>query len=134
MSNSNKILFSLVGAIVLCVAGLGIVGSVGSPRVIDPSRESINMVQPFGWWPDRDSQYAEHVNKPNSEANRNNAEANNLNAQATKTVSEAQWNDQQRMDSVGSGLQSCLAGMGCMAFLIFLIAGIASSRSGEKGE
>lgn len=51
--------------------------------------EEIGMVQPNGWTPGRDDQYAGGVNVPNSEANVNNAQANLINAQATLVVDVA---------------------------------------------
>lgn len=85
--NPAVVLAVIVGCIVLAIVGVGL---TGMPHQIDPSQESINMVQPSGWWPSRDSQYAEHVNVPNSVANQNNAEANKLNAQATLVASQAE--------------------------------------------
>jgi hypothetical protein len=49
----------------------------------------IRMVQPSGFLPSVDSQYAEHVNEPNSRANLNNGLGNAANAEATAIVADA---------------------------------------------
>lgn len=69
--------------------GLG-VSQIFGAQFVDPQNGSIRMVQPSGIFANRDTQYAEHVNEPNSRANVNNAAANSLNAQATAIVKSSE--------------------------------------------
>ena len=97
------------------------------PQTIDPSRESIYMVEPCGWpWcKEYDAHYASEVNKPNSEANENNGKANFYNAQATKTVAEAEKAATEAriaQSNVGwNNLMGCLLGGSCVLLLVFLM-------------
>lgn len=84
------ILFTIFGIVVCAIMGGGLYGAF-RPQTIDPSKDSINMIQPctspLGCTA-RDERNAEHINVPNSQANKNNADANLLNAQATEIASD----------------------------------------------
>ena len=87
----------LVAVMFMCAIAFGQI----APQKVDPSKDSIDMINPNGWLPGRDAQYAEHVNQPNSEANRNNSEANYNNAQATHVVGDTVA---QKAKYVGAGI------------------------------
>jgi hypothetical protein len=116
-----KVLFTILGLIVICVASAGMLGSVVAPRQIDPSRDSINMVQPYGWMPQRDAHYAQEVNVPNSEANANNGQANVYNAQATQIVNQSY--QQTQLDGRRDWGMGAAAGLCGSVILMTLIGG-----------
>ena len=82
----NKLLLPFLLLVLSSLAcGLG-------PDFVTPCENCVNMVQPNGWQPSRDSQYAGGVNLPNSEANLNNAMAQKAQAEAAVAQSEVYAN------------------------------------------
>lgn len=115
--------FAIIGIFVVAVAGYGVANSFKA-ETIDPSQESIRMVQPCtGWFgcTSRDERNAEHINLPNSEAQENNASANLKNAQATQVVSQTR--DYQAQQSTGDMALGVLAGCVMAIALILLVGG-----------
>lgn len=88
MQNAKGCLVLLVIALMIGAFAVAAFDTI-RPHTIDPSQDSINMIQPYGWMPERDAHYAQEVNDPNSHANLNNGQANLYNAQATAVVYDA---------------------------------------------
>ena len=101
-SNSKAVGVFLI--IVACMAMAALAFNGLSPQKVDPTKDSISMVDVCGWpWcAGYDEHYAGSVNKPNSEANRNNGEANWYNAQAKQT--EAQTKAGQTAAQMGGAI------------------------------
>lgn len=132
MSNAGKGFFVLVVIVfVIAFACNGLYDMV-RPHMIDPSKESIQMVQPNGWNPNYDQKYAEHVNLPNSQANDYNSNANLKNAQATQVVSQTR--DYQAQQSNGDmtlgAMVGCVGGLALFLLFASFLLGLASKLTG----
>jgi len=114
-----KALLLIACFMALCVMAISAISPAAN------TTDTIEMVQPCSSWmrwlcAQVDSQYAEHVNEPNSRSNVNNAEAARIVAETTRIAAEA---EQQQAKTIEGQTGTFVAGA-FWGTCLFFIGGI----------